>query len=162
MQDRETAEIVLNAVLEDLAPRRLLSGIDDDVMRDELRPELLEVIRKALASPLSAPPQEPTPEPETQLHVCPCGAPINAGEAKTFGCCDTCWDLAHPKAQEPETCEWREQGALAHAGCGKFNQWSADVKRWKVCPHCTLPLRLVPSEETPMASTTCDAWRKRL
>lgn len=57
LQDRETAESVLNAVLKDLASRRVLNGIDHDVMQDELRPQLLKVIRKALTSPLSSPPQ---------------------------------------------------------------------------------------------------------
>lgn len=35
-------------------------------------------------------------EPE---YKCTCGAPMNEGEAKTFTCCDACWDKAFPKKE---------------------------------------------------------------
>ncbi len=56
---------------------------------------------------------------------------------------------------EPETCEWRWDHAseVWRSSCPTMDYGDEDAKHdtptmgWKVCPYCTHPVRLVPSEE---------------
>ena len=56
---------------------------------------------------------------------------------------------------EPETCEWRWDHAseVWRSSCPTMDYGDEDAEHdtptmgWKVCPYCTHPVRLVPSEE---------------